>query len=190
MPVMSVKATKRGPRDLLEVDFKGEGMPVLPPVCPCCLDPVEPDAFLQVNCGLEMLRFPACKICARHVPFFDKLSSLVGYLSLALGVVTTFAALVVFLGVVQGLSWPFRSTIKGLSTLLAMGALTVVYCFVIYGLTWPLWFFLAKRKCEDTPVIAVRLPKETTPHSFRFTFENVRYGRLFAEANGASAPAR
>ncbi len=189
MPVTSVKTTRRGPRELLEVDYRGAALPTLPPVCPCCLDRGEPGSEIKVACGPSVLRFPACRICARHVPFFDVLSSIIGYLSLGLGVLTGLVILVALFGVAAGLTFPFRSLITGLSTLLGLGALTVIYVLVIGGLTWPLRLFLAKRACEDTPVTAACLKNDPAPYAFRFTFEKVRYGRLFAEANGHPAPA-
>jgi hypothetical protein len=206
MAVTAVKAVKQGARRLLQVDLEGAEGPAYPPLCPCCNDPAERGVFLPVQCGPAekaerppgFLRFPTCRVCARHVPFFARLTDFMGWLILALTLVTVGFGLIGFAAyssgqsgwevVYVGLRLPFRGPILGMLTLLIAGAVGVGYA-VLSGviIVMPLYWILAKRGCEEVPVKAEIVT--ASPRVLRLTFENVRYGAAFVKTNGGEMPA-
>jgi hypothetical protein len=104
MALTGVKVLQEGPRKLVQVELEGAEPPAYPPRCPCCNDPAARGVVLPVACTpaspagkrSAVLRFPACRTCARHVPFFARLTDAMGYLILGLTVVTMGVGLVGF----------------------------------------------------------------------------------------------
>ena len=199
--VRTVKRLKQGPRKLLQVELEGVEGPIFPPRCACCGDPSERGAFLVVRCSppakqrATLLRFPACQVCARHVPFFERLTDLMGWVILGLTVVTMGFGLVGYAAyasgqsgwevVRAGLSLPFRGPILGMICLLTAGAVGVGYAVLSGTLLIPLYWVLAKRRCQETPVKGEILA--TSPPALRLTFENIAYADEFVKANGGEA---
>ncbi len=206
MAVTAVKTLKQGPRKLLQVDLEEAVAPIYPARCPCCGDAAERGVVLRVpyipaaskETQPSPLRFPSCQVCVRHVPFFARLSDVMGYLIFGLTIVTMGVGLVAFAAyssgktgwevVYVGLKLPFRGLAFGLISLLIAGAVMVAYA-VVSGvlITMPLYWILAKRRCQEEPVKAALLP--TNPRTLRLTFENLKYAAEFVKANGGEPAA-
>lgn len=203
MSVLKVLTQKVGPRQVLHVDMDLNAVPVLPDVCPCCMEPVNKGSFIAVKRkGSNDLEVPACAVCARHTVINNIYGNIAGILVLIFTVLTIAGALMYrgthiarelsggteysMVGALSALKWPFTSTIRGGITMLAGLFLAIIYACIFGGLMYPVGFFLNKRTCKWFQQ-AVRMSSVFGSQDCqRFTFENVLYGEHFALLNGAS----
>jgi len=204
MGVLKVSKEKVGPSPIVRVFMGLNDKPIFPDVCPCCCGKVDQGVYLVARCeGLLPVPFPACGVCVKHTRVENRLSELVGTGLLWLTVLTVAVFFFVrgmssagHAGAGSGwqvtagllnMTFPFRSLIHALLTLLGGAAVLVVYLFIYKGLAHLCFGHLSKKSCKYF-LQAARIEKSPSgPDGLprhQFVLENPVYAELFIKANG------
>jgi hypothetical protein len=198
------RTEKVGSKVVLHLILEPEPPPVFPEACPCCLEKPDPGAYIEVrHRGYEPLRFPCCRVCARHTRVMDSVSTVVGYGTFWLTLLTVAGILMfrgannaasagatggwTWLGALANLQFPFMGPINAGVT--ALGAIGVFlgYLVVLGGPTYVLGWYLSKGSCKWFHD-AVRTEKADDPANWHLVFENLVYADRFVESNTPREP--
>jgi hypothetical protein len=203
MAILKVSEEKVGHSTVVNIDTTLDHAPVFPSLCPCCVEPIDLGAFIVATCNhLRPVNFPACKVCARHTAFFNRVSRVMGPISIILPVLTVAGVLLyrgmdaveesggslgwqVF-GGIANLSFPFLSPINAMVAFLGGALALLAYAFVYWVAMAPVSYILCKPTCKwfNQAARTSRVySSETGGYFRRFIFANPKYSKHFRRAN-------
>jgi hypothetical protein len=188
MAAPRVKPRKLGQRNFLDVEVDTP-RPRFPPACACCLKSPDPGRPIRIQNRDKTHAFavPACGRCVRHA----SLSTFVAFAVLGITIAGALAA-IFWLGAgndarvplsvrfYAGLTtvWRFiRSPLLAGVTVLALAVVFFIVYLVVGGLAW----LVSRGQSCTEPGGGTEVKK--VPTGFRFSFENLEYGRRFADLN-------
>lgn len=208
MAILRVSHEKVGPSDVVLVDVPLDGAPSFPPVCPCCVEPVDEGAHLTAACEhLPPVAVPACRTCERHNRIEDRIAGVVAPIMLTASVLAV-TACIAHRGAVwaaskgasagwqafsalAALRFPFSSPINFGITALGAGVTLLVLLAIYAAIMRPILKLLSKPSClwfNQAARTTRSYSSQAGGHFRRFIFENPAYAERFIQLNRPGPP--
>jgi hypothetical protein len=189
MAAPRVKPRKLGQRNFLDVEVDTP-RPRFPRSCACCLKPPDPTRTIRIQNRDKTHTFsvPACARCVRHatlttfVAFTVLGITIVGALAAVfwLGAGETNARVPLDLRIYAGLTTVWRFIRSPMLAGVAVIVIAVVFFVVYLVVAGAAWLVTRGKDCTE-PGGGAEVKK--VPTGFLFSFENLEFGRRFADAN-------